>query len=86
MCGGCNYQSVPYEKQLAIKESQVKSLLKPVFEKQMLLNGDGTDADQYMNGIFEGIKASPVQNDYRNKMEFSFGDEYKDEAACARHA
>lgn len=77
-CGGCNYQSVPYEKQLAIKESQVKRLLKPVFEKQMLLNGDGTDADQYMNGIFEGIKASPVQNDYRNKMEFSFGDEYKD--------
>ena len=56
----------------------MKRLLKPVFEKQMLLNRDGTDADQYMNGIFEGIKASPVQNDYRNKMEFSFGDEYKD--------
>ena len=77
-CGGCNYQSVPYEKQLSIKEGQVKRLLKPVFEKQMLLEGLQTDADLYMNNIFEGIKASPVQYDYRNKMEFSFGDEYKD--------
>ncbi len=78
LCGGCSYQSVPYEKQLAIKESQVKRLLKPAFEKQMLLNRAGTDTEQYMDGIFEGIKASPVQYDYRNKMEFSFGDEYKD--------
>ena len=28
--------------------------------------------------VFEGIKASPQQEAYRNKMEFSFGDEYKD--------
>ena len=27
---------------------------------------------------FEGILKSPVQWEYRNKMEFSFGDEYKD--------
>ncbi|MFR5731302.1 MAG: hypothetical protein ACLUD2_04390 [Clostridium sp.] len=27
---------------------------------------------------FEGIKASPISDGYRNKMEFSFGDEYKD--------
>ena len=27
---------------------------------------------------FEGIKGSPRQSEYRNKMEFSFGDEYKD--------
>lgn len=78
LCGGCNYQSVPYEKQLEIKEGQVRKLLRPVFEKQMLSNGDRTDIDQYMDGIFEGIKASPVQYEYRNKMEFSFGDEYKD--------
>ncbi len=78
VCGGCNYQSVPYEKQLEIKESQVKSLLKPVFEKQMLLEGIQKKSDQYINEIFEGIKASPIQYQYRNKMEFSFGDEYKD--------
>ncbi|MDE7322849.1 MAG: 23S rRNA (uracil(1939)-C(5))-methyltransferase RlmD [Lachnospiraceae bacterium] len=77
-CGGCNYQSVPYERQLEIKESQVRRLLKPAFEKQMLLNGGVTNTEQYISEIFEGIKASPVQFDYRNKMEFSFGDEYKD--------
>lgn len=44
----------------------------------MLLEGIEKDTDQYINNIFEGIKASPVQTSYRNKMEFSFGDEYKD--------
>ena len=28
--------------------------------------------------VWDGIKKSPVQQGYRNKMEFSFGDEYKD--------
>lgn len=77
-CGGCNYQSIPYEKQLEIKESHVRRLLHPAFEKQMLSDGEEADVEQYMNRIFEGIKASPVQYNYRNKMEFSFGDEYKD--------
>ena len=27
---------------------------------------------------FQGIKASPISSGYRNKMEFSFGDEVKD--------
>ncbi|GFI24625.1 23S rRNA (uracil-C(5))-methyltransferase RlmCD [Lachnospiraceae bacterium] len=78
VCGGCSYQSVPYDKQLEIKENQVKRLLKPAFEKQMLLEGIEKDTNQYINNIFEGIKASPIQVNYRNKMEFSFGDEYKD--------
>lgn len=30
------------------------------------------------NDLFEGIKASPTPFGYRNKMEFSFGDEVKD--------
>lgn len=77
-CGGCCYQGISYEKQLEIKEAQVKKLLRPAFEKQMLLDGEGTDIEQYMDRIFEGIKASPMQYHYRNKMEFSFGDEYKD--------
>jgi len=36
--------------------------------------------DEAVNGeyIWEGIKPSPVRSEYRNKMEFSFGDEYKD--------
>lgn len=77
-CGGCSYQSIPYGKQLDIKEAQVRRLLRPAFEKQMLLCGEEADAEQYMDRIFEGIRPSPVQYCYRNKMEFSFGDEYKD--------
>ena len=61
-CGGCIYQTIPYEKQLEIKEKQVKSLLDSV-------------CDSYE---FEGILGSPQSGGYRNKMEFSFGDEYKD--------
>ena len=62
ICGGCLYKSLPYEEQLKIKESQIKALLDEV-------------CDSYE---FEGIKASPISDGYRNKMEFSFGDEYKD--------
>ncbi len=61
-CGGCLYQSFPYEEQLKLKERQVKKLIDRVC-------GDWG---------FEGIKGSPVSEAYRNKMEFSFGDEYKD--------
>lgn len=78
ICGGCSYQNLPYEKQLALKENQVRWLLRPIFEKQMLLKKESGDLDAYMNHILEGIKPSPVQTEYRNKMEFSFGDEYKD--------
>lgn len=65
ICGGCNYLSLPYAEQLRIKEAQVKRLLDGVLSGQE-------------EWIFEGIKASPVCFGYRNKMEFSFGDEVKD--------
>ncbi|MCM1145524.1 MAG: class I SAM-dependent RNA methyltransferase [Blautia sp.] len=65
LCGGCVYLSLPYEEQLKIKETQVKKLLDSVLKKQ----------DGYR---FEGIKPSPYWSGYRNKMEFSFGDEVKD--------
>ena len=65
-CGGCTYLSLPYEEQLKIKEAQVKRLLENALSEQ----------EHEWN--FEGIKGSPVQTAYRNKMEFSFGDEYKD--------
>lgn len=84
-CGGCAYQNVPYAKQLEIKSAQVRRLLYPVLERQRLLDGTSTEADananaaaEYIDKIFEGIKASPILLEYRNKMEFSFGDEYKD--------
>lgn len=65
-CGGCTYLSLPYEKQLSLKEKQVKELL------------DSVLCGQEQPWEFEPIKASPVQQGYRNKMEFSFGDEVKD--------
>ena len=67
VCGGCTYLSFPYEEQLKIKEAQVQKLLGCVLCK---LNGDGYR--------YEGIKSSPICFGYRNKMEFSFGDEVKD--------
>jgi len=66
ICGGCSYQNLPYEKQCALKEKQVKALLDPVLSRQ---------EKPY---VFEGIKYSPAIYGYRNKMEFSFGDEVKD--------
>ena len=63
VCGGCAYQTIPYEEQLKIKSEQVCQLLTPVL---------GEDFP------FEGIEGSPRQSEYRNKMEFSFGDFVKD--------
>ena len=39
---------------------------------------DGAIRDFGYEYVFEGIKESPNRYDYRNKMEFSFGDEVKD--------
>ena len=64
-CGGCMYQTMSYEEQLKMKETQVKGLLQEAL-------GIGTDLH------WEGIHGSPIEFGYRNKMEFSFGDEYKD--------
>ncbi|MCR4695610.1 MAG: 23S rRNA (uracil(1939)-C(5))-methyltransferase RlmD [Pseudobutyrivibrio sp.] len=65
-CGGCTYQSLPYEAQLKIKEGMIQDLMAPVI------------GEDVWSSTYEGIKASPSQFGYRNKMEFSFGDEMKD--------
>ena len=61
-CGGCVYQSMDYSEQLKMKETQVKNILSEV------IKGDFG---------FEGIIGSPLKEGYRNKMEFTFGDEVK---------
>lgn len=61
-CGGCSYQTMSYSNQLKVKENHVKQLL------------DGVIKEDY---TWEGILGSPLEWEYRNKMEFSFGDEYK---------
>ncbi|MGI6731143.1 MAG: 23S rRNA (uracil(1939)-C(5))-methyltransferase RlmD [Anaerovoracaceae bacterium] len=61
-CGGCVYQGVPYQEQLTLKGKDVLRLLE---EKEIAY-------EKYM-----GIEGSPQQYRYRNKMEYTFGDEVK---------
>ena len=72
-CGGCMYQTMSYEDQLKMKAKQVKELLDTAVK-----NGGQVDENGNPDYVFEGIKGSPFEFAYRNKMEFSFGDEYKD--------
>ena len=72
-CGGCMYQTMPYEEQLKMKAEQVKELL-----DEAIVKGGQTDENGRPDYLFQGIKGSPLEFAYRNKMEFSFGDEYKD--------
>ncbi len=62
ICGGCMYLSIPYDKQLEIKENQVKTIL------------DEAGIKDYE---FLGIEHSPIEYGYRNKMEYTFGDSVK---------
>ncbi|MBU5675257.1 23S rRNA (uracil(1939)-C(5))-methyltransferase RlmD [Alkaliphilus sp. MSJ-5] len=61
-CGGCLYQSIAYENQAKMKDVQVKRL----FDEA------GIKDYEYLP-----IEVSPNAFEYRNKMEFSFGDEEK---------
>ncbi|MFR3141489.1 MAG: 23S rRNA (uracil(1939)-C(5))-methyltransferase RlmD [Lacrimispora saccharolytica] len=72
-CGGCMYQTMSYEEQLKMKESQIRSLL-----DEAIAAAGQTDSEGNADYCFEGIQGSPKEFAYRNKMEFSFGDEYKD--------
>ncbi len=73
-CGGCSYQTLPYGEQISLKEKQVRDILKEVYIDTQKPE-DNTEA---FDRLFEGIKPSPRQFAFRNKMEFSFGDIEKD--------
>ncbi len=62
-CGGCIYQGIPYQQQVEMKGKEVLRLLE---EKKI----------QYDH--YHGIEGSPKASEYRNKMEYTFGDEIKD--------
>ncbi|NLW71257.1 MAG: 23S rRNA (uracil(1939)-C(5))-methyltransferase RlmD, partial [Eubacteriaceae bacterium] len=66
-CGGCATGGITYEKQLELKENYVKGL----FKKANLDMGE-----------YEGIIPAPFIFNYRNKMEFSFGNERIGEPLC----
>lgn len=62
-CGGCNYQYYTYEEQLKLKCENIKKLLDQVIKKEY---------------EFQEPIQSVEKQGYRNKMEFSFGNEYLD--------
>ena len=62
-CGGCLYQGVPYQEQLEIKGNGVKEILR------------SRNIDY---GLFEKIQPAPHIYSYRNKMDYTFGDEVID--------
>lgn len=62
-CGGCIHQGVPYEEQLAAKEAEVLKLLE----------AKGVTPEK-----IDTIEGCPSQYEYRNKMEYTFGDFVKD--------
>lgn len=61
-CGGCSLLSLPYEEQLKIKKQQLRKLF--------LQSGHG-------ELLPEEVYGSPAVHEYKNKMEFTFGDEEK---------
>ena len=61
-CGGCAHQTLPYAAQLKMKAGLVHKLLEEA---------------KIENYEFLGIEGSPEVFAYRNKMEYSFGDEEK---------
>ena len=70
-CGGCLYQDTPYEKQIAIKDKEIRNLLSK------------HDIDE---SIYQGIVPAITPYGYRNKMEYTFGDfEIGGELALGMH-
>ncbi|MBO7401360.1 MAG: 23S rRNA (uracil(1939)-C(5))-methyltransferase RlmD [Lachnospiraceae bacterium] len=62
-CGSCKLQTLPYDTQVDRKAAQIKGLL------------DGVVTTPYE---WEGVIKSPSAYEYRNKVEFAFGNAQKD--------
>jgi len=63
VCGGCIYQGVPYAQQLDYKKTEIQKLLREAGMDPFLATE---------------IEPSPCIYRYRNKMEYTFGNEQKD--------
>ncbi len=61
-CGGCARQTLPYEEQVKLKGKLIQGLF---------------DENNIAYDVFEDVLTSPEIYAYRNKMEYSFGDEVK---------
>ena len=68
-CGGCAYLSMSEEDEMNLKGEQMKKLFAQRVSQSTSKYGREPEWD--------GIRQSPKVYGYRNKMEFSFGDETK---------
>ena len=59
LCGGCSFQNIPYEYELELKTAMVKRVLEPLGPEH----------------AFMPTIAAISADGYRNKMEYSFGDD-----------
>ena len=59
-CGGCTFQNISYAEELRLKEKMVLDIM-----REGAIDGFA----------FEGIVPAPSISGYRNKMEFTFGDD-----------
>ncbi len=59
VCGGCQWQMLPYEKQLAYKHRQVEETLKRIGKISL--------------PVFQPILGAVETSHYRNKIEYTFG-------------
>lgn len=68
-CGGCVYQGIPYTEQLKMKQEEVRQLFQ---------------AEGLSPSVFDEIEGCPESSRYRyrDKMEYTFGDEVKDGPLC----
>ena len=71
------YLNLPFVEELELKCSQVQRLLEGAMAQAAQLSGV-PEEELEVSKWFEGIKPSPQEYEYRNKMEYTFGDEYKD--------
>ena len=62
LCGGCQYRELSYEEQLSLKNDSVTELLHEY---------------EIAPGEYLPMRAAPCVFGYRNKMEYTFGDEVK---------
>jgi len=60
LCGGCTFRQIAYDEELRLKEKMVLEILR----------------EAEIGGFaYDGLVAAPFETGYRNKMEFSFGDD-----------
>jgi 23S rRNA (uracil-5-)-methyltransferase RumA len=65
LCGGCAFQNIPYEYEIKLKTDMVKQIL------------NDSNTDHNIEEKFLPTIAAPATSRYRNKMEYSFGDDGK---------